>query len=80
MLVTSHNPQHALHFGDRVLALEGGAVRAFGAPKDVLEPGLVRALYGVDVEFSHHGEEIVILPRLNGEQKGDAGASSPMGG
>lgn len=80
VLVTSHNPQHALHFGDRVLALEGGSVRAFGAPKEVLQPDLVHALYGVDVEFSRHGEEIVILPRLNGDPKGDAGASDPIRG
>lgn len=68
VLVISHNPQHALHFGDRVLALDNGAVCAFGAPQDVLTCDLVRTLYGVDVTFARHGEETVILPRLNDAQ------------
>ena len=65
VLVISHNPQHALHFGDAVLALENGRVRAFGAPDEVLLPELVRALYGVEVTFARCGEETVILPRLD---------------
>ncbi|MGI6151135.1 MAG: ABC transporter ATP-binding protein [Christensenellales bacterium] len=66
VLVISHNPQHALHFGSRVLALDGGTARAFGAPKEVLQPDLVRALYGVDVAFARHGEETLILPQWMG--------------
>ncbi len=66
VLVTSHNPQQALYFGDRVLALDCGSVKAFGAPKEVLTPALVRDLYGVNVEFADFGDETVILPRMNG--------------
>lgn len=65
VLVISHDPQHALRFGDRVLALENGTVRAFGAPEEVLRPELVRDLYGVEVDFARCGEDTVILPRFD---------------
>lgn len=48
VVLSTHDPQHALRFSDRVLALSGGAVAAFGATKEVLTAELLRRLYGVD--------------------------------
>jgi phosphonate transport system ATP-binding protein len=35
VLFTSHNVQHALHFGDRVLGLKGGRMAMDAAAADV---------------------------------------------
>jgi len=70
VLLSTHNPQHALSYATHVLALCGGSVAAFGAVDDVLTRELVARLYGVDVLFETIGSERVIVP-VN-EQKGRA--------
>jgi ABC-type cobalamin/Fe3+-siderophores transport system ATPase subunit len=62
VLLSSHNPQHALQFADEALALYGGGVAAFGPPKDVVDAPLLRRLYGVNVRFveSGGGERFII--------------------
>ena len=49
VLLSTHDPQHALRFSQKVLALSGGQVAADGCTADVLTPELLEALYGVRV-------------------------------
>ena len=46
ILLSTHNPQHALWYADRALALQGGCVYALGAPQEVITPSLIEKLYG----------------------------------
>ena len=46
VLLSTHNPQHALWYGDRVLALWQGRVFAWDAPEKVITPELIETLYG----------------------------------
>lgn len=46
---STHQPDQAFLFADKVLALDKGRVRAYGDPKDVITPELIADLYGVDV-------------------------------
>lgn len=48
VLLSTHDPQHALRFSQKVLALSGGQVAAEGCTADVLTPELLRRLYGVE--------------------------------
>ena len=48
VLLSTHDPQHALRFSQKVLALSGGQVAADGCTADVLTPELLRRLYGVE--------------------------------
>ena len=61
VLLSTHDPQHALTYADRILALSGGTLIANGAPHDTLTPALIRTLYGVDAVFSPDGN--YILPK-----------------
>lgn len=51
VVMSTHNPQHALSYCDRVLALKSGRVQADGTPEDVIDEALMEALYGVSVQF-----------------------------
>ena len=62
VLLSTHNPQHALSYATRILALSGGRVAALGAPKEALTPQLVQTLYGVDVAFEQTAQGRVIAP------------------
>ena len=59
VLLSTHDPQHALTYADRILALSGGTLIADGAPRDALTPALIHTLYGVDVKFSSDGRYIL---------------------
>ncbi|MDO4543859.1 MAG: ABC transporter ATP-binding protein [Clostridia bacterium] len=48
ILLSTHNPQHALRYADNLLAIKDGTVRAWGSPYEVLTSELIRELYGVN--------------------------------
>lgn len=52
IIQTTHDPQHAYMFSDRVLALKDGRVLTEGSVKDVLAKETISALYGLEVEVS----------------------------
>lgn len=49
VLLSTHDPDHALRYADRVLLLHGGMVLAQGAPQEVMTGELLSRLYGVTV-------------------------------
>ncbi|MBR5559911.1 MAG: ABC transporter ATP-binding protein [Clostridia bacterium] len=50
VIQTTHDPDQAYLYSDKILALQGGRVAAFGMPKETISSSLISALYGVDVE------------------------------
>jgi len=66
ILLSTHNPQHALSFSDHILALFGGKVAAYGNTKETLTETLIETLYRMHAEFldTEHGS--VILPLTGG--------------
>ena len=48
ILLSTHNPQHALWYADRALALKDGKVLADGKPRDVVTAELLHMLYGMN--------------------------------
>ncbi|MDR0486887.1 MAG: ABC transporter ATP-binding protein [Treponema sp.] len=51
ILLSSHDPNHAFRFADRVLVIHNQKTAAFGSPDEVLTEGLLSALYGVDIKI-----------------------------
>lgn len=51
VILALHDLPLAARFCDRVLLLEGGHLRAQGAPQDVFTPALIGDVYGVSCEF-----------------------------
>ena len=66
VLLSTHNPQHALSFADSVLAISGGTVAAMGKAGEVLTPELIRTLYRIDVKFLETEDGRVIQPVMGG--------------
>lgn len=73
VLLSTHNPQHAMSFADTILALSHGRVAACGPAKEILTSELVRELYDVEAEFADVGPDRVLLPRMvyHGRRGGD---------
>ena len=66
VILSTHNPQHALTFADRLLVLHDGTAAALGRPAQVLTPALMETLYGVTVEFLDTASGPVLVPGAEG--------------
>ncbi len=65
VLVTTHQPEHALLLGARVVAIAGGRIAAAGAAREVLCAETLSALYATPVEVVRHdGVPAACVPRL----------------
>ena len=64
VIQSTHDPDQAYLYSDRILALCGGEVLAWGEPREILCSSLISRLYGVDVEVcSLHGDDVrVCIP------------------
>jgi iron complex transport system ATP-binding protein len=51
IILSTHNPDHAFMFTDRVLALHNTAIAASGPPAEALTPGLIALLYNIQVRI-----------------------------
>ncbi len=78
VLLSTHNPQHALWYADMALALQGGRVAAFGEPARVLTPELVCTLYDVDARFIRTPDGSVIVPFAKEKQNAETGGPLPF--
>lgn len=50
VIQSTHDPEQAFLYSDRILALHGGRVLACGAPENIVCAEIISELYGVDVE------------------------------
>ena len=64
VIQSTHDPEQAYLYSDKILALHGGRVAAFGTPQETITSGLISALYGEEVEVcSMRGDQIrVCIP------------------
>jgi iron complex transport system ATP-binding protein len=73
VLMSTHNPEHALRYADAVLALKGGRALAYGRPSEVLTPSVIGGIYGVVVErldvAAPWGSVPVIVPDTSAEPR-----------
>jgi iron complex transport system ATP-binding protein len=49
ILLSTHNPDHAFLFADRIIALHDNRIIASGTPAECLTTELIEKLYGVKV-------------------------------
>lgn len=65
ILMSTHNPEHAVQAATRIAVLRDGAIMADGPPAEIITPSLIRALYGVEVSTLTNAEgRMVIVPAM----------------
>ena len=63
VLLSTHDPQHALWFADRALALKDGRVLALSTPREVITPALLEELYGRRIDLLDTPQGPVLVPK-----------------
>ena len=59
VIQSTHDPDQAYLYSDKILALYGGQVLAWGTPRETMTESLISTLYGVDVEVcSMHNDDV----------------------
>lgn len=69
VVMSTHNPQHALWYADCALALHGGMVAAFGPVKEALTAELIEKLYSIRINLLQSPGGPVIAPHIEGPCK-----------
>lgn len=54
VILSTHNPDHAFLYSNRVLMIQNGSVVADGTPDDVMTADLIRDVYGVKVRVEDY--------------------------
>jgi len=71
ILLSCHNPQQALLYADRVIALHDGVIIADGKPDQVVTPQLLHTLYQVDVSFTSTQNGVLLSPATQNDTPRD---------
>ena len=68
VLISTHNPEHALRYADRALVLQNGRLTHVGPPAEILTEQTLSALYGIPVQLARlafaGGELTVCAPYI----------------
>ncbi len=51
ILLSTHNPEHALLFADKVMILKGNSIMMYGTPEETLNSKVIESIYGINVEI-----------------------------
>ncbi len=62
-VISSHTPNHALNYADRVLLMREGETLALGTPRETLTEPLLSAAYEMDTEIIYQDSNGQRLPR-----------------
>lgn len=63
VIQSTHDPDQAYLFSDKILALHEGRILAHGTPRDVLQSSLISKLYGIEVEVCHIKQNAFCVPK-----------------
>ena len=65
IIQSTHDPESAFLYSDKILALSEGRVLSFGSPKEIIRDEVISALYGVEISVCSLKEDRVrvCIPR-----------------
>ena len=63
-VMTMHDIGLALHYSDSLMFMRQGEVVAYGGP-EIIDEGLIKEVYGMDVEVIHHNGLPAVVPRYD---------------
>ncbi len=65
IILSTHNPEQALWFSDKVMFLDDKKILAFGKTDDVISSDLLKQIYGIDIDLIEKDGRKLCFPKIN---------------
>lgn len=65
IILSTHNPEQALWFSDKVMFLDEKKILAFGQTSEVVSSPILKKIYGIDIDLIEKDGRKVCFPRIN---------------
>ncbi|NJQ13566.1 ABC transporter ATP-binding protein [Streptomyces bohaiensis] len=78
-LIAIHDLNHAAHFCDQIVLLDGGRIVADGPPAEAYDPAVLSRVYGLDVLVNHGENGVEVRPSALEPAPGVIGAPAAAG-
>jgi iron complex transport system ATP-binding protein len=62
VVMSLHDPNHALSFSDKIVLIGNGRVYAAGAPLEVVKPENIQSVYGIATRMLSHERGNILIP------------------
>jgi iron complex transport system ATP-binding protein len=62
VVMSLHDPNHALSFSDKIVLIGNGRIYAAGAPLEVVKPENIRNVYGIATRMLSHERGNILIP------------------
>ncbi len=63
VIQSTHDPDQAYLYSDKILALHEGRILAHGTPQEVIQDDIISKLYGIDVAVCHVESNAFCIPK-----------------
>ncbi len=64
IILSTHNPEQAMWFSDKVMFLDDKKILAYGATQDIITADLLKQIYGIDIDLVEKDGRKLCFPRI----------------
>jgi iron complex transport system ATP-binding protein len=64
IILSTHNPEQAMWFSDKVMLLDDKKVLAFGNTQEVINEELLKKIYSIDIDLIEKDGKTLCVPRI----------------
>lgn len=64
IILSTHNPEQALWFSDKVMLLDNQKILSFGSTKDVINSTVLEKIYGIKIDLIEKDGKTLCFPKL----------------
>ncbi len=65
IILSTHNPEQAMWFSDKVMFLDDKKIIAYGKTDDVITSNLLNKIYGIEIDLLEKDGRKICFPRIN---------------
>ncbi len=62
VIMVLHDINQSIYYSDQIIAMKNGEIVATGCPEKIVEPKLIKKIYGVDLDQIHFNNRSFVIP------------------
>ncbi|MGD1821694.1 MAG: ABC transporter ATP-binding protein [Pleomorphochaeta sp.] len=65
IILSTHNPEQAMWFSDKIMFLDGKKVLAYGNTQEIMSSKLLKQIYSIDIDLIEKDGRMICFPKVN---------------